>query len=115
MIASSSQARLLPIGIGITIVIGAVGTNGWAVAWNCVAKTYVVQQPPGAANWMIGCIGENRPTPRPFDTGSNLPLGTMDSHGTPVSPKSLYLAQLAERLGPQAVKNIGYSILDVGF
>jgi len=32
----------------------------------------------------------------------------VDSHGTPVAPSSLYLAQLAERLGPQAVKNIGY-------
>jgi hypothetical protein len=79
------------------------------VAWNCVAKTYVVQQPPGAANWMIGCTGTNVPTPRPFDSSPTLPLGISDSHGTPVTPRSLYLAQLAERLGPQAVKNIGYS------
>jgi hypothetical protein len=76
---------------------------GWAVAWNCVAKTYVVQQPPGAVNWMIGCIGENRPTPRPFDSKPNLPLGTMDAHGTPVSPRSLYLEQLAERRWFQVV------------
>ena len=82
---------------------------GWAVAWNCVAKTYVVQQPPGAFNWMIGCKGENVPTPRPFDSSPTLPLGISDSPGKPVVPQSLYLAQLAERLGPQAVRNIGYS------
>ena len=92
---------------------GAMGSGhgwgvGWAVAWNCVAKTFVVQQPPGAANWMIGCTGTNVPTPRPFDSAPTLPLGISDSPGKPVAPQSLYLAQLAERLGPQAVKNIGY-------
>jgi hypothetical protein len=79
--------------------------SGWWVAWNCVAKDYIVQQPPGAANWMIGCTGPNKPAPRPFDPAPNLPLGTMDSPGVPVRPQSLYLAQLAERLGPQALKN----------
>jgi hypothetical protein len=28
-------------------------------------------------------------------------------HGTPVFPSSLYLAQLCQRLGPQALANIG--------
>ena len=78
------------------------------MAWNCVARTYVIQQPPGAMNWMIGCIGLNVPTPRPFGKEPNLPLGTSDAPGTPVTPQSLYLTQLAERLGPQALKNIGY-------
>jgi hypothetical protein len=82
--------------------------TGWSVAWNCVARDYVIQQPPGAMNWAIGCIGRKKPTPRPFDPEPNLPVGTFDSLGTPVLPQSLYLAQLAERLGPQAVKNIGY-------
>jgi hypothetical protein len=46
---------------------------------------------------------------RPFDRGApNLPEGIVDSPGTSVTPQSLYLAQLAERLGPQAVRNIGY-------
>jgi hypothetical protein len=81
---------------------------GWGVMWNCQAKDYVVQNPPGAINWMIGCQGENTPKPRPFDKEPNLPAGTQDSPGTPVAPQSLYLTQLAERLGPQAVKNIGY-------
>jgi hypothetical protein len=83
--------------------------SGWAVAWNCVAKSFVVQQPPGAFNWMIGCLGPNVPTARPFGAGPALPLGVSDSPGQPVAPQSLYLAQLAERLGPQALTNIGYT------
>ena len=81
---------------------------GWGVAWNCVAKDYVIQNPPGAVNWMIGCVGTNRPMPRPFGSGPTLPPGTMDAPGKAVAPQSLYLAQLAERLGPQALRNIGY-------
>ena len=86
---------------------------GWGVAWNCTAESYIIQSAPGAPNWIIGCIGESRLSPRPFGQGPNLPEGIKDSHGTPVAPQSLYLAQLAERLGPQAVKNIGYSISDL--
>lgn len=82
-------------------------STGWSVAWNCVAKSYIIQQPPGAVNWAIGCSGERRTAPRPFGKGPALPEGTFES-AVPVAPKSLYLAQLAERLGPQALKNIGY-------
>lgn len=82
---------------------------GWAVAWNCVAKSYVVQRPPGAENWAIGCIGQRELLPRPFDSKPLLPEGTFDSYGQPVTPRSLYLTQLQERLGPQALRNIGYS------
>jgi hypothetical protein len=83
-------------------------TIGWAVAWNCVARSYVIQQPPGSANWAVGCRGTRPASPMPFGHQPNLPEGFFDSHGTPVSPASLYLAQLYERLGPQALKNIGY-------
>ncbi len=82
--------------------------TGWSVAWNCAAKEFVVQQPPGAYNWMIGCIGPNIPTPQPFNTTPVISLGVSDSQGVPVSPRSLYLAQLTERLGVQAEKNLGY-------
>ncbi len=81
---------------------------GWAVAWNCKAKTYLNQQPPGAANWVIGSLGERTKKAIPFDSIPYLPEGIFDSHGQPVAPSSLYLAQLAERLGKGAVKNIGY-------
>jgi hypothetical protein len=83
-------------------------TMGWGVAWNCVAESFVIQDPPGAMNWMIGCVGKSQPMPRPFTREPNLPEGTKDSPGMHVAPRSLYLAQLAERLGPQALKNIGY-------
>jgi hypothetical protein len=81
---------------------------GWGVAWNCTAKDYLIQNPPGSANWLIGCVGASKKAPRPFDKGPDLPEGVVDSPGTAVVPHSLYLAQLAERLGPQAVKNIGH-------
>jgi hypothetical protein len=93
---------------------GAMGSGhgwgmGWAVAWNCVAKSFVVQRPPGAFNWAIGCVGDREFLARPFDTAPTLAEGTFDSYGKPVNPQSLYLAQLAERLGPQSLRNIGYS------
>jgi hypothetical protein len=84
-------------------------TMGWAVAWTSLAKFYVIQNPPGAANWAIGCIGDRELTARYFDVEPILPEGIFDSHGTPVAPQSLYLAQLQDRLGPAAVRSIGYA------
>jgi hypothetical protein len=84
-------------------------TMGWGVIWNCQAKDYIVQTPPGALNWLIGSLGEPTLAPRPFGRGPNMPEGVVDSLGSPVAPKSLYLTQLLQRLGPQALKNIGYS------
>jgi len=81
---------------------------GWAVAWNCVANTYLIQNPPGTDNWSIGCIGTLTHQPRMFAAGPVLPDGIVESPGTPVAPQSLYLAQLADRLGPQALVAIGY-------
>ncbi len=87
-------------------------TIGWSVAWNCSASRYLIQQPPGAANWAIGCRGERKAEPMPGSESKGktvpLPTGLFDSHNKPVAPKSLYLAQLAERLGALALKNIGY-------
>jgi len=84
-------------------------TMGFAVAWNCIAENYVIQQPPGAANWAIGCIGDRWLRARYFDSGPTLAEGYFDSYQTPVTPQSLYLAQLNERLGSQALANIGYA------
>jgi hypothetical protein len=81
---------------------------GFAVAWNCKAKSYLNQQPPGAANWVIGSQGEQQKKPMPFHQDPLLPEGIYDSHGTPVTPKSLYLQQLEERLGKKALENITY-------
>jgi hypothetical protein len=92
---------------------GAMGSGhgwaiGWAVAWNCKAKSFLNQQPPGAANWVIGGQGEQQKKAIPFDKEPFLPEGIYDSYGVPVTPGSLYLAQLEERLGKKALTNIGY-------
>jgi hypothetical protein len=83
-------------------------TIGWSVAWNCVADRFLVQQPPGALNWAIGCRGDRKQRAQPFAREPLLPEGVYDAHGTPVAPASLYLSQLRERLGAAAVKNLGY-------
>ena len=82
--------------------------TAWSVAWNCKAKNYVNQLPPGTYNWVIGSTGERVRLPRPFDKEGLLPEGIFDSHGTRVAPKSLYLAQLKERLGEDAIISILY-------
>ncbi|SMD14502.1 hypothetical protein SAMN04488101_11799 [Pedobacter nyackensis] len=83
--------------------------TAWSVAWNCEANSYVNQIPPGTYNWVIGSKGKSTPIPRPFNSaGPNLPEGIFESPNTPVNPSSLYLTQLEERLGKQALKAIGY-------
>jgi hypothetical protein len=72
---------------------------GWGIVWNGTVKHLQVQMPPGALNLTIGCKGE------PHKTFSK---ESFYSANQPVTPASLYLAQLRERLGDAAVKNIGY-------
>ena len=99
-------------------------TIGWAVAWNCKAKSFLNQMPPGSANWVIGSYGDQQRKAIPgsndsgsivYDKLSVLPEGIYDSHNMPVTPSSLYLAQLQERLGKQAISNIGYKVTDNSF
>jgi len=80
---------------------------GWAVAWNVESPFLLVQQPPGAINWCIGCVGKPV-TPAAGVSAAKAPLGIFDSPGMPVTPESLYLAQLRDRLGAEALANIGY-------
>jgi hypothetical protein len=85
--------------------------QGWAVGfgviWNATASHFIVQQPPGSENWCIGCVGTQE-TAKPPGGNVVMPEGAIDVAGTAAAPASLYLAQLCERLGPQAVTNIGY-------
>jgi hypothetical protein len=92
---------------------GAMGSGhgwsmGWGVVWNSEAADYIVQNPPGALNWLIGSIGESKRSARPFASQPLLPAAVEDSAGVPVTPESLYLTQLDERLGRRALRNIGY-------
>ena len=73
--------------------------QGWAganmITWNTNSPWIDVESPPTAQNWAIGAISPNR---RVNFSG---PEGIYDSFGTPVSPDSLYIAQLKQALGPQ--------------
>lgn len=59
----------------------------------------ICDAPMGAMNYAIGCVGsKNEGTWAPEE-----PFGIWQSHGKPVAPRSLYLAQLKDRLGKHAV------------
>ncbi len=85
---------------------------GWAVAWNNSAQSFAMNTPPGSMIWSIGNSGEETNPAFPlYDGGPPRPAlqpATIESPGKPVQPQSLYLAQLRERLGNKALKNIGY-------
>jgi hypothetical protein len=86
-------------------------TLGWSVLWNNKASSITVQNPPGVLNWSIGDAGPQVDASMPvFDTpdGPTLPQGIIESSGHPVKPASLYLEQLRDRLGPEALAAIGY-------
>jgi hypothetical protein len=82
---------------------------GWSVAWNATSTYFLIQAPPGTENWCIGCIGSVLSEAAPGGDGTIVPNGIYDSLGTNVTPGSLYLAQLKERLGSEALHNIGYA------
>jgi hypothetical protein len=82
---------------------------GWAganiVFWNCEGE-FRIQQPPTAQNYSFGHIGI-------ASVIFNLPLqdfewprGHIESLDKHVTPRSLYLTQLKERMGETALKNI---------
>ena len=85
---------------------------GWGVAWNNTAQSFAMNTPPGSMIWSIGNSGEEIDPAFPlFDGGPPRPAlqpATIESPGKPVLPQSLYLEQLKDRLGKQALKNIGY-------
>ncbi len=75
---------------------GNSGTgHGWAgansVIWNSTAKSFIVESPPTAYNWLIGSTGAI--ASNSMAVGSK-PPGIRESHGIPVTPRSLYYAQL---------------------
>jgi hypothetical protein len=86
---------------------GAYGTFhgwavGWGVVWNSCADQFIIQMPPGSQNWCIGCTGvqEQAGEPQPGGgEGPMLPQGAIDAPYMTVTPRSLYEAQLANRLG----------------
>ena len=93
---------------------GGMGTgHGWAgncqVLWNCVGTSILCQKPwiASAQNWAIGCIGNPGKAALP-----GRPEGNWASRGQPVTPRSLYLSQLAARFesaegkGAEAIRTV---------
>jgi hypothetical protein len=80
--------------------------HGWigaqTVFWNAHAGTVLFRNPPTGFNYCIGCkfwicFGGH---------SSSCPKASMDSEQEYVKPRSLYLKQLEDRLGIEAVRNI---------
>lgn len=72
--------------------------HGWRgtnfILWNCTANRIVCQSPWATGlNWAVGCIGAKEP-----GRLKDRLYGEWISHGTPVSPASLYDWQLQQRL-----------------
>lgn len=96
--------------------------HGWeganCVIWNNAANGFIVQNPPGANNWLIGSIG-------PIQTGTawnigytNMPHapGNYDSSGstaTNVFPDSIYFSQLQDRLAAPNLQTRDYWLGDI--
>lgn len=81
-------------------------SHGWSGAqimfWNIEAEAVTCDAPTGAMNWSIGTVGakiDSGPTP-------DEPFGIWQSEGTHVTPRSLYYAQLEERLGTDGLQAI---------
>jgi hypothetical protein len=72
--------------------------------WNTRANTMVCDSPEGAKNWAVGAVG----TFEPSDSVREEPCQRVSSgpSGQRVNPRSLYLRQLQDRLGPAAVEAI---------
>jgi len=94
--------------VHITIVTG--GNDGWGAGYstfyNCHTSNHTIECPQvdHHYNWWIGGSGTQNATTMP---------GIFDHDGTTVTPTSLYLEQLKERLGGQAVENIGYQMFTI--
>jgi len=102
---------------------GNYGTgHGWegasCVIWNNAASGFIVQNPPGAHNWLIGSVG-------PIQIGTawnigytNMPhaAGEYDSSGTGamnVFPNSLYFSQFQDRLASPNLQTRDYWLGDI--
>ncbi|WP_144027868.1 Ig-like domain-containing protein [Paenibacillus sp. 32352] len=84
--------------------------HGWAganwVAWNTKGGL-ALQNPPTAQNYAIGFTGKvNKPYLPNKDDLRPREGGYWESLGTNVYPRSLYLQQLEDRSGSEAVRNI---------
>lgn len=96
------------LGVGNNTNLGT--GHGWTGAsillWNSADNYIRATSPPYAMNWAIGNIGTKQENNLGVSTPSAVGTAIWESHGTNVLPRSLYLQQLQDRLGVQAVANI---------
>jgi hypothetical protein len=85
------------------INIGWGGGN--TVFWNCEGP-FLIQKPPTAQNYSFGHIGIDSMSFNTAFQDFTKPGGYIESLDTHVSPRSLYLSQLHDRLGENAVRNV---------
>jgi hypothetical protein len=84
-------------------IIGWAGAN--IVFWNCEGD-FLIQSPPTAKNYSFGHIGTASVIYNAPLQDLSKPRGYIESLDRHVAPKSLYLTQLKERLGLEAVHNV---------
>jgi hypothetical protein len=95
----------------VHIVVISGGDNGWgagySVFYNCDVNNFTIQEPgvDHTYNWWIGGSGVN--------TDPATDAGIYDTEDVTVTPNSLYLEQLKERLGGAAVEKIGYPLFSI--
>lgn len=97
---------------------GNYGTgHGWeganCVIWNSAASGFIVQNPPGARNWLIGSVGPIKSGTAyvgPHDPGTYESSGT---NGANVFPDSLYYTQLQDRLAAPNLQTREYWLGDI--
>jgi len=75
--------------------------HGWTGAYNMfwnnkATRGFLIQNPPGAVNWVIGGIGQ-------LYSQSD---GYNASHGIHVKPRSIFLEQVRNRFGEEVVRRI---------
>ena len=82
---------------------GSGSGHGWAGAqimfWNNQAASLIADAPTGAMNWSVGSVGAKT------SGSAGEPFGIWDSENQRVQPRSLFYAQLEERLGTNALND----------
>jgi len=77
----------------------------WGVLWNCEGM-YICQKPPVGQNFAFGHLGIHAVVFNTNLVDHRFPNGHIESWDKHVAPRSLYLKQLEDRLGSDAVRNI---------
>jgi hypothetical protein len=101
----------LQSGLRVSEHRGSSGTgHGWAgvqmIGWNTESVDKVCDAPAGFLNYAIGTIGTEVLSTYVNNRNPGVYRGYYESKGSHVAMRSLYLKQLQDRLGIEAVKNV---------